>query len=412
MDQISKTVNGFVAWIIGASLLCITSFVVLLASAQLNNSVLGDLFARFLGETARTARNESLVYWERVSTEVGNGLGFSAPLFSVPQNPLVTPIVIFPTVAPNVTAAASVVATPNVPSVTPVPRTYIRSSAYSEGALLLWRGLDPNQQRSEWGVSLNNIKQQVNVALQQAPGDLLAIWLNKRLAACEPVYNRLVQADYTKSENASMIIADADVLLRDCNPRLYEAYARRRWAQLAAWTATEPIELTKATDQLAGLTLVVGNKVDGFARMKQATDVVEVSIQSLPQFSLGKLNFHLPSSTLDALLGESGWVLNSGPYLVPGVLFPIGTSEPVLPTEAEIDPNSQNSGAAVAPSGDAAAQPKAVGPGGTYVVQPGDTISGIATALGIDANAFVQLNLDIIGGNPNYIYPGMELRLP
>jgi LysM repeat protein len=53
-----------------------------------------------------------------------------------------------------------------------------------------------------------------------------------------------------------------------------------------------------------------------------------------------------------------------------------------------------------------------LGTGGTYVVQPGDTISGIATALGIDANAFVQLNLDIIGGNPNYIYPGMELRLP
>jgi hypothetical protein len=46
MDQIAKTVNSFVAFIVGIGLICFASFVFLLASARLSNSTLGTLLAR------------------------------------------------------------------------------------------------------------------------------------------------------------------------------------------------------------------------------------------------------------------------------------------------------------------------------------------------------------------------------
>lgn len=60
-----------------------------------------------------------------------------------------------------------------------------------------------------------------------------------------------------------------------------------------------------------------------------------------------------------------------------------------------------------------------VDPGGhpdqhTYVVQPGDTLSGIAAKLHIPAGweAIFKLNRDVIGPNPDVISPGEKLKLP
>jgi hypothetical protein len=53
-------------------------------------------------------------------------------------------------------------------------------------------------------------------------------------------------------------------------------------------------------------------------------------------------------------------------------------------------------------------------PHGTYTVQPGDTLSGIAAKLNIAGGfeALYQLNRDVIGPNPDVIHPGEVLKLP
>ncbi len=47
-----------------------------------------------------------------------------------------------------------------------------------------------------------------------------------------------------------------------------------------------------------------------------------------------------------------------------------------------------------------------------YVVQSGDTLSGIAAAFGSSVQAIYQSNLKTIGSNPNLIYPGQKLYIP
>jgi nucleoid-associated protein YgaU len=48
----------------------------------------------------------------------------------------------------------------------------------------------------------------------------------------------------------------------------------------------------------------------------------------------------------------------------------------------------------------------------TYSVQPGDTLSGIASRLGMDWQALYAANRSVIGADPNYILPGQLLTLP
>jgi nucleoid-associated protein YgaU len=50
----------------------------------------------------------------------------------------------------------------------------------------------------------------------------------------------------------------------------------------------------------------------------------------------------------------------------------------------------------------------------TYIVQPGDTLSGIAAKLHVPGGwqALYKLNRDVIGPNPDVITPGEKLKLP
>ena len=60
------------------------------------------------------------------------------------------------------------------------------------------------------------------------------------------------------------------------------------------------------------------------------------------------------------------------------------------------------------------AAPRATRSGGGYVVQPGDTLSGIAAALGIRGGwpALYAANRHAIGPNPDVIRPGVVLTIP
>lgn len=49
----------------------------------------------------------------------------------------------------------------------------------------------------------------------------------------------------------------------------------------------------------------------------------------------------------------------------------------------------------------------------SVVVQPGDTLSGIAAKEGLsDWNLLYQDNLSVVGSNPNLIFPGQVLQIP
>ncbi|HUW65727.1 MAG TPA: LysM domain-containing protein [Spirochaetia bacterium] len=47
---------------------------------------------------------------------------------------------------------------------------------------------------------------------------------------------------------------------------------------------------------------------------------------------------------------------------------------------------------------------------GTYMVQPGDTMSGIASMFGVSLAALVAANPQI--ANPDLIYPGQVINIP
>lgn len=402
MDQISKTVNSFLASIVGVGLICFASFIFLLASAQLNNSLLGDLLARVAGETAKTARTESLSYWGTVGAEVATGLGYGQPLNSgiTGGGVVITPVVVVPT-------APAAGATPTAPTATPRPATYIRSSPFSEGGLLLWRGLDAGGRALPFGVSLKNVAQQTRYALDQNPGDLLAIWLQKRIQQCEPLYNQMVQASYQDANQAETITSAANALLAQCNPRLLEAYARKRWAEMASWLTQAPPDETRAAAILGGLKLVIGAKLDGPARGVRPEDTVEVTVQSIPEFALSSHTFRLTAGTLNTLLGEGQWQPDSGPYTAQGLLFPTNPAEPALPSEADLTtPPPGAAGQAETGASASAASP------GIYVVVKGDTLYSIARRFNITPQALIDANADKVGFNPDYITIGMELRIP
>jgi hypothetical protein len=398
MEQISKTVNSFLGSVVGVGLVCFASFILLLASAQLNQSRLGDLLAGVAGETARTARTESFSYWGRVGNEVASGLGFGSPLpigggggGSAPV------IVITPGPGPNVTPT---------PAPTRPPTSYVRSTPFSEGGLLLWRGLDANQTPLALGVSLKNVRDQALFALNQNPGDMLALWLSAKVKACEPLYNQMIQANYQDPAQTQAIITAADNLIAQCNPRLFEAYARKRWAALAQWS-TAP-EATQAAAILGGLRMTIGNNLTGPARESRPQDTIEVTVSEIAEFALPSKTLGLPASILDQLLGAGTWKMNSGPYTVAGALFPTNPPEPVLPSEADLVSPSQPRGS----DAQAQAQGATVPNPGKYIVQPGDTLYKIARTFGVSPQALIDANRATVGFNPDYIQPGMELTIP
>ncbi len=399
MKQITDTVNNFLALLVGIGLICFASFVFLLASARLSNSALGTLLARSAGETARMARTESLAFWGQVGSEVSTGLGYGREPLSTGANPNVTPVVVVAT-APVPAPSGS---TPQ-PAATPVPTAYVRSSPYSEGGLLLWRGLDANGQPLPLGVDLDQVQQQVSFALNQNPGDLMALWLMKKVNECRLSWDKMVDADYHDPDQNAAIHATAQALIQ-CNPRLFVAYANERYADLWAWSAQVPIDESRAATLLDGLQIGVGANVTGPARGIRAQDSVQVTVQAIPQFKLNGFTISLTAETLDQLLGAGAWSLNSkDPYTVgSGRLFPENPPEPALPTEADLTPPA------------ATTPPQTLLPvltNGAYVVQNGDTVYSIARKFNITPQALVAANPDTLGLNPNYIVPGQELNIP
>jgi LysM repeat protein len=275
----------------------------------------------------------------------------------------------------------------------------------------LWRGLDASGQALPLGVSLQNVQNQVRTALQQNSGDLLALWLQNKLKTCEPLYNQMVQANYQDVARAAEIRTAADSLINQCNSRLYEAYARKRWASITQWLSVLPADPAQASANLGGLRITIGNKIDGPARQIREQDSVEVSLQSFTEFGLSGITFSLQASAVNQLLGVDQWQLNSGPYTVPGTLFPATTAEPALPTEADLTPPTGQVSATTGGSVEGG-QGGALTASGTYIVQSGDTLYKIARTFGVSPQDLIAANQNVVGFNPDFIQVGMELRIP
>ena len=70
-------------------------------------------------------------------------------------------------------------------------------------------------------------------------------------------------------------------------------------------------------------------------------------------------------------------------------------------------PDSPTTGGGV---GGAAATGAAQGGAGTYVVQPGDTLEGIALAYGVDVGSLLAANPQVV--DPDLLFAGQALRIP
>ena len=60
-------------------------------------------------------------------------------------------------------------------------------------------------------------------------------------------------------------------------------------------------------------------------------------------------------------------------------------------------------------------QAQTSGGGSTYTVKPGDNLSKLAKQFygtGADWKKIYEANKDVIGGNPNLIYPGQTFKIP
>jgi len=406
MKQITDTVNNFLGYILGAGLICFISFVLLTSSAYLNNSPLGDSLADTAGQTARTARTESFNYWGKFGGKVAEGLGVQPGSIMVTignsntANPTTVPVVA--TQAPAVN-----------PTPTPVP---VVSSA-SARALLFWRGLNESGQPDYTKVKLHDIQALAEEALRQNPNDAQAKWLLEKVqsADCIGTYDQMLAANYQDPNLNETIQTTAKTLLAKCNPRLVEAIARSRWANIYAWINRQPLDETQAKIWLSGLVLNLGSK-GGAARELNSEDQVDITVDGVAMFNLSTISgFKLKVATIDEILGRSAldpyrgnfkvWEPN-GPYQAEisdagGALLPANLPEPALPpmvvekpTQLDTNPN----------------QP--VSKPGIYIVQQGDTVSSIARKFNITNQALINANPDTLGFNPNYITIGMELKLP
>lgn len=414
MKQITSTVEQFLSAIVGVGLICFFSFILLLASAKLNNSTLGDLLASLAGETARTARTESFAYWGKFGQEVADGLGvFQGGGVVIQPTPTAVTVVatLPPSTNPQPTTPPS-----TQPTATPPPSVYIRESDISKAGVALWQGLDPSTSQSlPAGVNLEAVKSQVTAALAQNPGDLTAIWLQKRLAQCYPAYQALTTG------TRDQIYAQADALLV-CNPRAVVAYAAKRWADIKALPTAQPIDSafpiiwpsdeTQAVKLLDGLSIGIGEKVEGTARGLQPTDPIAVTVLDTNSFGLGPINIVLTVQTLDELFGGSDkWSLNSGPHAIgTSRLFPdpatLPAPNPAVPAEADLVPPTTPPTSNL-PSGVAGGAEVT-----TYTVQVGDTAMSIARQFNITLEALIAANPDTLGLNASLIYPDQVLNIP
>ncbi|MGY1846332.1 MULTISPECIES: transglycosylase family protein [unclassified Blastococcus] len=79
-------------------------------------------------------------------------------------------------------------------------------------------------------------------------------------------------------------------------------------------------------------------------------------------------------------------------------------------TEADKAGSATPPAAAPAPTAEAPA-PAPADAGQQYTVQAGDTLSGIASANGLQWQTLYEANRDVIGADPGLIHPGQVLRL-
>ena len=77
----------------------------------------------------------------------------------------------------------------------------------------------------------------------------------------------------------------------------------------------------------------------------------------------------------------------------------------------EADKGGSAAAPAPAPAPEPAAAPAAPAAGGTYQVQAGDTLAGIAASNGTTWQALHAANRAVIGSDPGLIFPGQSLRL-
>lgn len=205
-----------------------------------------------------------------------------------------------------------------------------------EDVLLAWRGLSAAGTPLPNGVDLREVSRQTHALLAQDPSNPVATWLLAQIKTCFIDYFTLKQSDYQDPTQLAAIIAAADTLLANCNPRLYEAYAYKRWAQMGVWVQHIATSAAEAPMHLAGLTIKIYSK-DGPAGVNQPKDIVTLEVQAIPEFSLDYLTLDLPVSVMNTLFGEGGWQVNPEQTVqVPGVLYPADLPEPPLPEPAEL----------------------------------------------------------------------------
>jgi len=97
------------------------------------------------------------------------------------------------------------------------------------------------------------------------------------------------------------------------------------------------------------------------------------------------------------------------------ILVAVGIRGSARPAQANIRIASSTTNVTLTSTLNVAAAPvKATNPGVRYVVQPGDTLSGIAAALAVRGGwrALYAANRRVVGADPNVIHPGIVLVLP
>jgi LysM repeat protein len=415
MDQISKTVNTFLSYIVGIGLICFFSFVFLLASARLNNSTLGGLLAQSAGETAKMARSESFSFWGQVGQQVASGLGVSSIGIPATPFPLMTPQ---PTTPPAGPTSPPATQAPTQSPTTQAPTTYISRSGLSDGGLLRWQGLEADGQTfSPMGVSLETVRNQAEAALQQNAGDMLGAWLLSKYKACEPDL-AAVRGNWADVQQVPAVIQGAENIINKCNARVYEAYAVRRWAMLTRWGSVSPDKRPEddVPNLMAGLRVFIGTKVDGAARANNVRDHVTVTFET-PGFNLPGNTITVTIGTVNKMMGTNlgdtdGWKFGTTaivPHNDKNFLFPDNPPAVIMPTDAELTPPAaQPAAKAVQPN----VQPTQAANPGQYTVQSGDTVYAIARKFGVAVDALIAANPSTLGYNPNYITPGMVLNIP
>jgi hypothetical protein len=101
-------------------------------------------------------------------------------------------------------------------------------------------------------------------------------------------------------------------------------------------------------------------------------------------------------------------------WLVLAVMVAAGARGPTRPAPASVRIARSTEITLASALGAARAAGPTVGPATRYVVQPGDSLSGIATALGVRGGwpALYAANRAVVGPNPDVIIPGAVLVLP